>query len=151
MARLLSPACLLALALQAPSAGAVECAVDISGGDSLSYSRASIAVPRACEAFTIRFAHRGIRPRETMGHNWVLSTLGHMQGVVDDGLIAGAQRHYLKPDDERVLASSRMLGGGESEELRFDTGRLRPDEVYVFFCTFPGHASRAKGLIRLID
>jgi azurin len=84
-----------------------------------------------------------------MGHNWVVSKTADMQGVVNDGLAAGLDKNYLKPGDPRVLAHTKVVGGGESDAVTFDTGWLKPDGDYTYFCSFPGHSAAMKGKLIL--
>ncbi len=68
-------------------------------------------------------------------HNWVLVRSGDRESVVEDGLAAGEENGWVLPDDERVLAQIRLLGPGQTEEVRFN---LEPG-AYEFVCTFPAH------------
>ncbi len=68
-------------------------------------------------------------------HNWVLVHSGDRESVVEDGLAAGEENGWVRPDDERVLAQIRLLGPGQTEQLRFS---LEPG-LYEFVCTFPAH------------
>nr|5SYD_A Chain A, Azurin, chimeric construct [synthetic construct]5SYD_B Chain B, Azurin, chimeric construct [synthetic construct] len=84
-----------------------------------------------------------------MGHNWVLSTAADMQGVVTDGMASGLDKDYLKPDDSRVIAHTKLIGSGEKDSVTFDVSKLKEGEQYMFFCTFPGHSALMKGTLTL--
>ena len=57
----------------------------------------------------------------------------------------------MRPGDPRVIAATRVLGGGEADAVSFPLSRLEEGEDYLFFCSFPGHAALMKGRLRLVD
>ncbi len=79
-----------------------------------------------------------------MGHNWVLSRKEGWQALAQAGQSAGAP-DYLPKDDERVIAATPVIGGGEEVSITFDISSLDPNGEYMFFCTFPGHYSLMNG------
>jgi azurin len=79
----------------------------------------------------------------------VLSETADAPAVVNDGIAAGPDNEYVKPDDERVLATTEIIGGGESTTITFSIADLDPDGDYQFFCTFPGHYGLMKGSFRI--
>ena len=80
-----------------------------------------------------------------MGHNWVLAKSADMQGVVNDGMGAGFAANHIKAGDARVIAHTKIVGGGQSDTVTFPTTVLKKGDAYSFFCTFPGHAALMKG------
>jgi azurin len=40
-----------------------------------------------------------------------------------------------------------MIGGGETADVTIPVSRLTAGEAYMFFCSFPGHASLMKGTL----
>jgi len=54
---------------------------------------------------------------------------------------------YLPKNDPRVLAHTKVIGGGETTRVRFPTQRLRKGGDYTFFCSFPGHFAMMKGTL----
>ena len=86
-------------------------------------------------------------PKQVMGHNWVLTEEGQAQAVVSDGMTAGLESDYLKSGDDRVLAATKIIGGGEETSVEFDVATLNEGENYTFFCSFPGHISMMKGTL----
>ena len=84
-----------------------------------------------------------------MGHNWVLTTEANMQPVATDGMAAGIDKDYLKAGDERIIAHTKIIGAGEKDSVTFDVSKLKADEKYSFFCSFPGHISMMKGAVVL--
>lgn len=138
MLRKLAAVSLLSL-LSAPLLAA-ECSVDIQGNDQMQFNT---------NAITVNLSHPGNLPKNVMGHNWVLSTAADMQGVVTDGMASGLDKDYLKPDDSRVIAHTKLIGSGEKDSVTFDVSKLKEGEQYMFFCTFPGHSALMKGTLTL--
>jgi azurin len=62
---------------------------------------------------------------------------------------AGAGQNYVKPGDPRVIAASKVIGGGESATVTIPVAKLKAGEKYTYICTFPGHASIMKGTLSL--
>lgn len=129
---------------------ASQCEITISGDDTLKYDTKTIKISQSCPEFTIHLKHTGSKPKTMMGHNVVITASTDVQGVVEDALTAGAEHDYLKPDDDRVIAHSKLIGGGEETSVT-----LTPSDLtgtgYTFFCTFPGHATTMKGNVVLSD
>lgn len=129
---------------------AAQCSTEIEGNDAMQFNKKSIDVPQSCKKFTVTLKHTGKLPKASMGHNWVLSKTADMQGVTTDGVAAGLDKNYIKPGDNRVIAHTKVVGGGESDSVTFDTASLKPDGDYTFFCSFPGHSSVMKGKLSVV-
>lgn len=130
-------------------AAAENCEVTIEGNDALQYNVKSIEVPASCEEFKITLNHVGKLPKASMGHNVVLGLTVDMAKITADGMKAGAANDYLKPDDNRVIAATDMIGGGETTSVTFPVSKLKAGEAYTYFCSFPGHAAIMKGELKL--
>ncbi|CDM39158.1 azurin [Ectopseudomonas oleovorans] len=130
---------------------AAECAVDVESTDQMTFNTQAISVSKSCKTFTVNLKHTGSLPKTAMGHNWVLSKTADMPGVATDGISAGPDASYLKAGDERVIAYTDLIGGGESTSVTFDVSKLAAGEDYSFFCSFPGHYSLMKGGLALVD
>lgn len=130
---------------------AQECEVTVEGNDAMQFDVNEIVVDKTCKEFTVHLKHVGKLPEAAMGHNWVLTTVADMQPVAQEGTAAGPQNEYVKKDDERVIAYTEVIGGGETTEVTFDVSKLSEDENYTFFCSFPGHWAVMKGELRLGD
>lgn len=128
---------------------AAECATTIEGTDAMQFNTKTITVPNTCKTFKVTLKHTGKLPVTAMGHNWVLSHSSDEAGVVSDGMKAGAANSYEKPGDARIIASTKLIGGGESDTTTIDVSKLKAGEDYAYFCTFPGHASLMKGTLSL--
>ncbi len=128
---------------------AAECATTIEGSDAMQYNLKTITVPKTCKTFTVTLKHTGKLPKTAMGHNWVLAHSADEAGVVADGMKAGAASDYEKPADTRIIAHTKLIGGGQSDATTFNVAKLKAGETYAYFCTFPGHASLMKGTLSL--
>lgn len=129
----------------AGSAMAGPCDLEIESTDAMKFNKESLSVPASCKKVTLKLMHTGKLPKASMGHNWVLTKTADMQAVATDGIPAGPDKSYIKPGDTRVLAHTKLIGGGESDSISFDASKLKAGEAYSFFCTFPGHIALMKG------
>ncbi|WP_222564051.1 azurin [Novilysobacter antarcticus] len=139
----------LLLSLAAPTALASTCSVDLEGSDAMKYNLSQIDVSKSCKSFTINLKHTGKLPKNVMGHNVVIAKPADMKGIDADGMKAGIDADYVKAGDTRVIAHSKVVGGGESTSVSFDPAKLTAGP-YSFFCSFPGHSAIMKGAINLI-
>ena len=130
-----------------PAAVISNCGTTIEGNDAMQYNVGSITVPTSCGEFTITLKHAGKMPVAAMGHNVVIVKAADVQAVAADGTAAGAAANYVKVDDARVIAHTKLVGGGESTSVTFPTSKIKTGGPYEFFCSFPGHAVMMKGTI----
>jgi len=129
---------------------AAECTAEIDGNDAMQFSKAAIEVSQACKEFKVTLKHVGKLPRQAMGHNWVLVKTADVQAVAADGIGAGLAQDYVKAGDARVVAHTKVIGGGESTSVSFSPGQLAPGQSYTYFCSFPGHSGLMKGTLKLV-
>ena len=122
--------------------GATGCEFDVEVGDNLQYSVSQITAPAACSEFTITLSHTGNLPANAMGHNWVLVPQGAGMEIARAGASKGLDGDYLA-DDERIIAATEVIGGGESTRVTFALEDLSGD--YTYICTYPGHGAAMKG------
>ncbi|MDO4592693.1 MAG: plastocyanin/azurin family copper-binding protein, partial [Comamonadaceae bacterium] len=66
-----------------------------------------------------------------------------------DGMKAGAANDYVKAGDTRVIAHSKVIGGGETTDMVIDVSKLKAGTDYTYFCSFPGHSFIMKGALKL--
>lgn len=143
---------LLVLALwTSNSALAANCAVDVDATDSMTFSVKTIEVSRSCKDFTVNLKHVGTMAKTIMGHNLVITKAADQQGVVSDGATAGEAGDFVKAGDARVLAHTKLIGGGGKDSVKFAVSKLAAGQDYVFFCSFPGHAMMMKGALKLVN
>ncbi|MDM0014276.1 azurin [Variovorax sp. J22P168] len=148
--RLAAIATTAVLGIACAPAFAADCAVEIDGNDAMQFNRKEIEVSSACKSFTVTLRHSGKLPKQAMGHNWVLAKTAEVPMVASDGIAAGLANNYVKAGDARVVAHTRILGGGESDSVSFSPAKLAADGSYTFFCSFPGHSTLMKGTLKLV-
>tara|TARA_Y100000814_G_C12295276_1_gene389870 strand:+ start:371 stop:838 length:468 start_codon:yes stop_codon:yes gene_type:complete len=124
------------------------CEVQINAPDGLSFDLKELSVERSCGTVKLTFTHTGKLAKNIMGHNWVLSKAADLTGIATDGQKAGLDNDYVKPGDTRVLAFTKIIGGGESTSINFSLEGLSESE-YTYFCSFPGHWAIMKGLLKI--
>ena len=139
-----------ALLLATPAAFAATCSVNLEGSDAMKYNLSNIDVSKSCKTFTINLKHTGKLARNVMGHNVVVAKSADMAGIDADGMKAGLAADYIKAADARVIAHSKVVGGGESTSVVIPVAKLSATGAPLsFFCSFPGHSALMKGTITL--
>lgn len=103
-----------------------------------------IVVPASCSKFTINMRNITKMLKTVMGHNVVIAKASDVRAISRDGAIAGISKDYLKPNDSRVIAASKMVGGGEVASVSFPVSAISGGD-YVFFCSFLGHETKMRG------
>lgn len=137
---------ILAAALLLPSfAMAGECDLEIAGNDMMQYDKAELTVPATCEEVSLTLKHSGTIAKQVMGHNWVLAKTADVAGIAEEGMKAGLDANYLKADDTRVIATTKVIGATETDTIKFKIKDLAADSDLTYFCSFPGHSSIMKG------
>ena len=139
---LAAAALLLSSQLQAKT-----CELSIDSTDQMTFSTKELKVAGDCTEVKLTLNHTGKLAKAAMGHNWVLTKTPDYQGVANDGLKAGAAADYLPAGDARIIAHTKLIGGGESDTITFSTGALEKGGDYTFFCSFPGHWAIMKGVL----
>jgi len=124
------------------------CKLEISGTDQMQFDKKELTVAADCTQVELTLHHSGKLPAQAMGHNWVLSRTADMSGVVGDGVGAGFANNHIKAGDARVIAHTKIVGGGQSASVKFPTSALKSGESYTFFCSFPGHSAIMKGAFK---
>ncbi|MBV9345802.1 MAG: azurin [Gammaproteobacteria bacterium] len=150
MRLILTPALLLAAFTLAPHAYAAgdPCQLEISGNDQIQYDKHELAAPASCKEITVTLHHAGKLPKEAMGHDWVLVNAADVAAVANAGMSAGAASGYVPAGDKRVLAHTKLVGGGESTSVTFPSSILKAGGSYQYLCTFPGHSALMHGTFK---
>src|SRR6187455_3635037 len=141
----------LSLAFAASSAFAADkvCKVDVAGNDQMQYDKKEISVAADCTQIEVTLKHAGKLPAQAMGHNWVLAKSADAAGVASDGIGAGFANDHIKKGDTRVIAHTKIVGGGQSASVTFPMSALKKGESYTYFCSFPGHSALMKGTFKI--
>jgi azurin len=134
-----------ALLMSSPAAAADACTLEISGNDQMQYDKKELDVPASCKQVTLTIHHAGQLPSAAMGHNWVLVNTPDLAAVANAGMGAGLAANYVVSGDKRVIAHTKVVGGGQSDTITFSTSALKPGGDYSFLCTYPGHNALMRG------
>ena len=124
-----------------------DCATTIEGNDAMQYNADSITIPASCSQFTVNLKHVGKLAVNVMGHNLVVAKEADMAGINADGMAVAPE--HLKDGDARVVAHTKMIGGGESASVTFDVAKIKDGGPYKFFCSFPGHFALMQGSLQV--
>ena len=135
------------LSVMAVPAMAAQCDVTIEANDAMQFNTKEIVVDKSCDEFTIGLVHTGKLPKSAMGHNVVITKADDRQPVANDATAAGPDNDYLRPNDDRVIAHTDLIGGGEKTSTTFKTDALEAGGDYDFFCSFPGHWAIMNGKV----
>lgn len=130
-----------------PPAVVTNCSTEIEATDAMQYSVGSIVVPASCTNFKITLKHTGNLPVASMGHDLVITKESDMLAVDQESAAAGLKNGYIKPDDSRIIAHTKLIGGGETTSVSFPVSKIKSGGPYVFFCSFPGHSALMHGPI----
>lgn len=137
---------LLLLALAASGlAHADNCTINLKSNDAMKFDQRAVTVSSTCKTITVNLAHTGKLPAQAMGHNVVIASADTYQAVAQDGMTAGLAGNYVKAGDPRVIASTKIIGGGETTSTSFAGSKLKAGGAYKFFCTAPGHLATMTG------
>ncbi len=127
-----------ALALMAPSAWARTCAVTITGNDQMTFDQNAIKLAPDCTQVELTLKHSGKMAATVMGHNWVLTKAADFQAVANAGVRSTIADSYLPKADARVIAHTKVIGGGDSTTVSFPTSKLSKGADYIFSVRSPG-------------
>lgn len=144
MFRLITAAA-LALAACTTANAAPDCALAIEGNDAMAFDTAELIVPAGCGEVTLTLKHTGTLPAQIMGHNWVLTETSNVDALTAAGATLEAADGYLPKNDARVIAQTKLIGGGETASVTFPVAALKKGGDYTYFCSYPGHWSMMKG------
>lgn len=133
------------------AAATANCEAVIESNDQMRYNTDTLTIGKQCAEFTLVLKHVGQMPKMAMGHNVVITRTADIAAVVKDGQSAGADKGFVKTGDERVIAHTDLIGGGEETRITFKPNLLDSSGDYSFFCSFPGHEGLMRGKVVLAD
>ena len=143
--RVLFPA--IALLFASGAVHAANCSIDLKGDDAMKFDQSSVSVDASCKTITIHLTHTGKLPAQSMGHNVVIAATDAIQAIATDGMKAGLAGDYVQPGDARVIAHTKIVGGGQTTSATFPGNKLKAGGAYSFFCSAPGHWAVMKGTV----
>ena len=141
--------CTTAFFLISPFAMADVCQLNINATDMMRFEQQTLQVQSQCTDVEVTLHNTGKLPVSAMGHDWVLTKTADVAAVANAGMSAGLANNYQKPGDARIVAATKIIGGGESSTVRFSTAQLDSGSSYSYFCSAPGHFSIMKGRLVL--
>ena len=133
------------LALSPLQSFAKTCNVAIGSNDAMQFDKQEIRIAADCTQVKLTLRHTGALPTEVMGHNWVLTTTANLEALATAAGKLPASSDHVPKGDARVLAASKVVGGGQSTTFTFSTSALRKGGDYTFFCSVPGHWMMMQG------
>ncbi len=125
---------------------AEDAKVEITGNDQMQFSTKAFEVTEG-QKVVLSFKHIGQLPAIAMGHNVVILKPGTSVPSFSAKCAPAKDNDYIPEDDEskeEMVAHTKLLGGGESDEITF-TAPAPGD--YPFICSFPGHFAIMQGVM----
>ena len=138
-----------ALMLGSSAVMAKTCDVELEANDAMSFNTKELKVDGDCTEAKLTLKHVGKMPKSAMGHNVVITKTDDFKKVAKAAGKVSAEDNYVPKDDARVLAHTKLIGGGESDTITIPLDKFEKGGDYTFFCSFPGHWSVMKGKFRL--
>ena len=116
--------------------------ITIKGDDMMRYNLDKIEVD-AGQTIELTLIHTGKMSALSMGHNWVLLSAGTDKTAFAMEAMNAKNQNYIPQNmKDKVLAATKVIGGGESTTISFDA----PEPgYYEFICSFPGHYGLMNG------
>lgn len=128
------------------NAVAQDAKIELTGNDQMQYNVKAFEVTEG-QKVVLSFKHIGQLPAIAMGHNVVILKPGTEVPAFATKCAPARDTEYIPQDEEsnkQIVAHSKLLGGGESDEITFTAPA--PGE-YPFICTFPGHFAIMQGVM----
>jgi azurin len=141
----------LVMAACSGAAHAADCQLNIEANDLIQFNAHALQVDAACPEVQLTLHHVGKMDAHVLGHDWVLARSADVAAIANAGIAAGFDKGYLPQGDKRVLAATRIVGGGEAATVTFSTASLVAGGDYAFFCSYPGHTSMMRGRFQFIS
>ena len=129
----------------APRAYAETCDLGIEANDQMKFNLVVLKVGAGCTQVKLILKNTGKFAANVMGHNWVLTRTADFDAVTKTAMSAGLARDFVTVGDARVIAHTKVIGGGQSTSVTFPVSKLKKGGDYTFFCSFPGHWTMMKG------
>lgn len=118
--------------------------IELEGSDDMKFDKTLFKI-KAGQDVKLSLKNVGKLPKEAMAHNAVVLALGtDVQAFGEAAVKDKANDHIPASMASDVIAHTKLLGPGESDEITF---KVTDPGVYDFICSFPGHFGTMKGKI----
>lgn len=138
---------ILAALVAAPFASAQDTVkLELTGNDQMQFNLKTLEVTEG-QKVTLVFKHIGQLPVVAMGHNVVILKPGTELPAFAAKCAPAKDNGYIPQDEDSkklIVAHTKMLGGGESDEITFTAPAAG---AYPYLCTFPGHFAIMQGVL----
>lgn len=115
--------------------------IRLTADDQMRFDKKEIKV-KPGQTVKLTFEHVGQMAKNVMGHNFVLLTQGTDINQFGNEAVQAANNDYIPQNTNKVIAHTKMLGGGESTTIEFKAPQAG---TYDFICSFPGHYAIMRG------
>ena len=122
-----------------------HCQLTVLANDMIQYNTRALRVDAGCPQVEVTLRHVGKQDAHVLGHDWVLARTGDVAALASAGVGAGFANGYLPVGDARVIAATKIVGGGESTTITISMSKLAVGGDYTFFCSYPGHSPMMRG------
>ncbi len=117
-----------------------EVSLTIEANDQMKFNKSEFKVKEG-QKVTLTLKNVGKMDKTSMGHNWVLLKEGTDVADFANKSMSAQDKDYIG-DESKVIAHTKMTGGGETVSVTFDAPKKGS---YDFICSFPGHYAQMKG------
>jgi azurin len=118
--------------------------IELQGSDDMKYDKTLFKI-KAGQDVKLTLKNVGKLPKESMAHNVVVLAQGtDVQAFGEAAVKDKANDHIPAAMATDVIAHTKLLGPGESDEITF---KVADPGVYEFICSFPGHFGTMRGKI----
>ena len=118
--------------------------VQLKANENMRYDRELFRV-RAGKKISLIFKNTGAKSAASMAHNVVVLKSGvDIADFADVSHNAKAEQYVPASLDSLIIAHTRLVGGGDSDQVEFI---IPKPGVYDFICSFPGHWGTMQGKI----
>ncbi len=122
-----------------------NCKLEVGANDQMQYDKKEATVSAGCKEITITLKGTGKLDKTAMGHNLIVALEKDKNTIVAEGAGAGPAAGFVKAGSPLIVAATKLIGGGETDTIKFPGSKLKAGEAYSFFCTFPGHFALMNG------
>lgn len=115
--------------------------LQIESNDQMQYSTNELKAHSGLIQLTL--THTGKMDKSVMGHNLVILKPGTDIAAFTQKAVLAKDTDYIPGSEkERIVAHTKLIGGGESDTIEFT---ISEPGTYEYICSFPGHAALMKG------